>query len=113
MVLGQLVDAGSLWLKVSMVVTFLCSLWAFYLFRCRRMVRDMDLLFAAQMEEQIRIARELHDTLLQSAQGLILSFSHFAAQLTEDSEVHADMERALQQAEELMVSCRNRIRDLR
>ena len=105
-------NAGPLWLKVSMVATLLCSLWAFYLIRLRRVVKEMDLRFEVQTEERIRIARELHDTLLQSAQGLILSFTHLAAQLTQDSEVRKELESALQQAEELRMSCRNRIRDL-
>jgi signal transduction histidine kinase len=91
----------------------LCSLWAFYLIRFRRLVREMDLRFEVQMEERMRIARELHDTLLQSLQGLVLSLSHLTARVKADSDVREEMEYALERAEELLVLVRNRVRDLR
>jgi signal transduction histidine kinase len=94
--LPQLVNAGSLWVKVSIVATLLCSLWAFYLIRFRRLVREMDLRFEVQMEERMRIARELHDTLLQSLQGLVLSLSHLTARVKADSDVREEMEYALE-----------------
>ena len=73
----------------------------------------MEFRFAVQMAERIRIARELHDTLLQSLQGLVLSFSNLTAQMDAASEVREEMERALERAEELLVAGRNCIRDLR
>ena len=45
-------------------------LWALHRLRLRRLARE----FNARVEERTRIARDLHDTLLQSFQGLMFSF---------------------------------------
>jgi signal transduction histidine kinase len=109
----SLVNAGSLWLKVSLAAAVLCLLWALYLARLQRLAREMEFRFEVQMAERMRIARELHDTLLQSLQGLILILSNLTAQMDAASEVREEMERALERAEELLVAGRNCIRDLR
>lgn len=65
------------------------------------------------MAERERVARELHDTLLQGFQGLILRF-HLATQSMSETEAAKDeMEDALDSADELLIESRNRIRDLR
>jgi len=56
------------WFRVSCVAAFLALLWAFYRYRLHQMGQE----FAARMEERTRLARELHDTLLQSFQGSLL-----------------------------------------
>jgi signal transduction histidine kinase len=109
----SLVNAGSPWLMVSLAAAVLCLLWALNLARLQRDAREMEFRFEVQMAERMRIARELHDTLLQSLQGLVLSFSNLTAQMDAASEVREEMERALERAEELLVAGRNCIRDLR
>src|SRR6202034_1223300 len=63
--------------------------------------------------ERMRIARELHDTLLQALQGLVLSVSNFTSRVSAAPEVQLEMENALQRADQLMISGRDRIKDLR
>jgi signal transduction histidine kinase/ligand-binding sensor domain-containing protein len=64
-------------------------------------------------EERVRIARDLHDTLLQGVQGLTLHF-HVAAQgLPEGSHTRASMERALATADRILVEGRDRVTRLR
>jgi signal transduction histidine kinase len=108
-----LVNAGSLWLKVLIAAAVLCLLWALYLARLKHVAREREFCSEVQMAERMRIARELHDTLLQSLQGLVLRFSNLTAQVDAASEVREEMEQAVERAEELLVSVRNRIRDLR
>jgi signal transduction histidine kinase/ligand-binding sensor domain-containing protein len=53
---------------------FMVLLWAAYEFRVRHLQREYNLRLEERLEERTRIARELHDTLLQSVQGLMISF---------------------------------------
>jgi signal transduction histidine kinase len=68
---------------------------------------------AGCLEERERIARELHDTLLQSTQGLILVFQSFAGQLSQSNSMKRKLELALDQASDLLNEARVRISDLR
>lgn len=74
-------------------------------------------LLRAQMEarhgERERIARELHDTLLQGVQGLILRVHAATRTLGADHPARRSMDRALDQAEEILVEGRDRLGELR
>ena len=63
--------------------------------------------------ERERIARALHDTLLQSAQGLILSVGAAANRMAEADPVRLKLEEALLQGQAVIVESRDRIQDLR
>lgn len=52
----------------------LAALWLLYLLRLRQATARIHQRLEARLEERERIARELHDTLLQSFQGLLLRF---------------------------------------
>ncbi|MFC6338677.1 sensor histidine kinase [Pseudomonas karstica] len=66
-----------------------------------------------RFQERERIARELHDTLLQSVQGMMLSFQAVADSLPEGSRARDSMERALDRAEQVIAEGRDRITGLR
>ena len=103
----------TLWFKVLSAAISVCLLRLFILFRDRRVEREVRFRLEAQMWERMRIARELHDTLLQSLQGLILSVSSFSSQASAPPRVFQEMESALDRAEDILVSGRDRIRELR
>jgi signal transduction histidine kinase/sugar lactone lactonase YvrE len=67
----------------------------------------------ARLAERERIARELHDTLLQSVQGLILRFQSVANRIPATDPSRAQLESALKRADEVVIDGRNRVRDLR
>ncbi|MGV7209175.1 two-component regulator propeller domain-containing protein [Oxalobacteraceae bacterium A2-2] len=67
----------------------------------------------ARTQERERIARELHDTLLQSVQGLVLHVHAAARRLPGPEPVRGMIETALQQADDVMREGRDRVRDLR
>jgi len=62
------------WFRALGAAVFLAILWMAYQFRIRQLQREFNMAGEARLNERMRIARELHDTLLQSFQGLMFSF---------------------------------------
>jgi signal transduction histidine kinase len=66
-----------------------------------------------QLIERERIARELHDTLLQGFQGLMLRFQAVVELLPRGERARADLEATLDRAEEVLIESRERVHSLR
>jgi signal transduction histidine kinase len=64
-------------------------------------------------DERISIARDLHDTLLQGIQGLLLTFHAAAERVPDDHESKHVLERALSTADKIIVEGRDRVKGLR
>ena len=64
----------SIWFKVLVAAGILCLAAFAYALRLRQVTAALQSRFNVRMAERERIARELHDTLLQSFQGLLLQF---------------------------------------
>jgi hypothetical protein len=62
------------WFRVSSVAAFLMLIWGLYRYRLHQLAQEFNMRLEERIEERTRIARELHDTLLQSFQGLVLRF---------------------------------------
>jgi signal transduction histidine kinase len=62
--------------------------------------------------ERVQIARDLHDTLLQGIQGLMLRF-HFAAEKVQGGEVRSMLDDALRSADHILQEGRERVTHLR
>src|ERR1035441_7373242 len=62
------------WFYAFCAATLLVLLWMAHQFRLRQLQRAFSMRLEERVEERTRIARELHDTLLQSFQGLMFSF---------------------------------------
>lgn len=87
--------------------------WGVYVLRFRFLESNLRSRLEERHKERERIARELHDTLLQAFQGLQLQFHAIANQLEKTSPLHGQMERALDRADEALVDARDRVNDLR
>ena len=59
------------WFRVLCVCTFLFLLWALYQARLKQLEHQFNVAIEARVNERTRIARDLHDTLLQSFQALL------------------------------------------
>jgi signal transduction histidine kinase len=62
----------TIYFKLSCVVAVLLLLWLGYRWRLRFLTRTLTQRLSAQLEERERIARDLHDTVLQTFQGFVL-----------------------------------------
>ena len=57
------------WFLILCIVTAVSLTWAIYQLRVRQIARAISVRFDERLAERTRIARELHDTLLQTVQG--------------------------------------------
>jgi signal transduction histidine kinase len=96
---------------VALAVTAL--LWVLNLLRRRHLKRQLDLRMRERVDERTRIARELHDTLLQSTQGLILLIQAAATRMAPEEPPRKQLEAALQLANDVVAEGRKRVLDLR
>jgi signal transduction histidine kinase/ligand-binding sensor domain-containing protein len=101
------------WFQTVCAAAFGGLLWLFYLMRLRRATVQIQERLGAKIEERERIARELHDTLLQSVQGLLLRFQAEMYGLPEREPTRQRLEQVLDRADEVLVEGRERVRDLR
>jgi signal transduction histidine kinase/ligand-binding sensor domain-containing protein len=62
------------WFRALCAMLLLLLAWAGYRLRVRQLHRQFEMTLDARVAERTRIARDLHDTLLQSFHGLLLRF---------------------------------------
>ncbi|MGE7136937.1 ATP-binding protein [Luteibacter sp. NPDC031894] len=99
--------------QVFCVVVAALLAWLAHRWRVRLLTRRLRWRLDERHRERERIARELHDTLLQGVQGLILRFQAFADGLGKDDRSRASLERTIDRAEALLVEGRDRVKGLR
>lgn len=101
------------WFQLLCLLVLLALAWIIYVWRVREhRSRERDRV-EAQLGERERIARELHDTLLQGVQGLILRFQAAANAMKPGSEEYRLAEGALDRADDLVLQARDRVQGLR
>jgi signal transduction histidine kinase/ligand-binding sensor domain-containing protein len=59
----------TIWFRILCCVLFLVAIWAVYAWRVNRLAAAMRIRFNERLDERTRMARELHDTFLQTVQG--------------------------------------------
>ncbi len=101
------------WFRVAVVVLFLFALAAIYQIRLQQVGRQVRARMEERLDERERIARDLHDTLLQSVQGLILKFHAVSKQIPADTPAYNALEKTLDHADEVLAEGRDSIRNLR
>lgn len=84
-----------------------------YVTRTRRLAARIRHEMEARLSERERIARDLHDTLLQGMQGLLLSFQGIASKLPSEDPLRQKMSRALDQTQDVLREGRDRVHLLR
>jgi signal transduction histidine kinase/ligand-binding sensor domain-containing protein len=100
------------WFRLGCVLLATVVLYAIYLWHLRDISARLQQRLQERFNERERIARELHDTLLQSVQGLIMQF-HALTRQGAESVPPALIDRALDKAEIVMIEGRNRVAALR
>jgi signal transduction histidine kinase/ligand-binding sensor domain-containing protein len=101
------------WFKALCAATALALLAGLYRWRTRRLKLRYRELLHERLAERERIARALHDTLLQSMQGLILSFHGIAKRWPAGSAEQRGAEAVLDRADKAMAEGRSELLNLR
>src|SRR6266853_1010378 len=102
------------WFRLVSVSVLVFLLFGVYLIRVRHIIQQTHVRHEERLVERERIARELHDTLLQSFQGLTLHFQRARNLLPERAtEAIRTLDRALDGADQAIVEGRDAIHDLR
>jgi signal transduction histidine kinase len=100
--------------ETAIVVSAIALLWVAYQQRIRQVARQFNRTLEARVSEWTRIARDLHDTLLQSLQGLLLRFQSASNLLpARPDEAKERLDHALDQAEAAITEGRDAVRGLR
>ncbi len=87
--------------------------WLFYRRRIRATADRTRARIETQVAERERIARELHDTLLQGVHGLMLRFQAVADRFDTGAAARAELEKALEHGDDVLIEGRDRVLDLR
>jgi signal transduction histidine kinase/ligand-binding sensor domain-containing protein len=104
----------TIWFRLALIILFLALLWAAYMLRVRQLAMQFNRTLEARVNERTRIARDLHDTLLQSFQGLLLRFQSVAKLLPErPDEARQRLDNAIEQAAEAITEGRDAVQGLR
>jgi signal transduction histidine kinase len=105
---------GTTWFRGAGAGMFVALLWAGYRLRVRQLHYQFAIMLDARVGERTRIARELHDTLLQSFHGLLLRFQT-ASYLLPDRAIEAKekLDSAIERAAKAITEGRDAVQGLR
>jgi signal transduction histidine kinase/ligand-binding sensor domain-containing protein len=100
--------------RVSCAAAVLLMLWAFYQLRLRQLAHEFNMTLEARVNERTRIARDLHDTLLQSFHGLLFRIQAARNMLPQRPEQAIEaLDGVITRAEQAITEGRDAIQDLR
>jgi signal transduction histidine kinase len=96
------------------VALILFSVWSVHRYRLYHLTKQFNLRLEERVNERTRIARDLHDTLLQSFHGLLLRFQT-ASELfpTRPAEAKQTLDSAIEQAAQAITEGRDAVQGLR
>lgn len=102
------------WFRALCGAVFLALLWAAYQLRVRQLQRRFNIGLEARVNERTRIARELHDTLLQSLHGVMFQFQAARNMLPHSPEnAMQTLDEAISGTRDTIAESRDAIHDLR
>ena len=102
------------WFLILCVAALVALLWALYQFRLHQLQQRFNAGLEARVNERTRIARELHDSLLQGFQGLMFRLQAVRDQLPErPSEAVQALDIALERGDKAIAEGRDTVSDLR
>ena len=101
------------WFLFLCAASVLACLYLLYRLRLRQVAGKIRGHMELRLAERERIARDLHDTLLQSVQGLILKFHAISKRIPTTEPAHQDIEKALDYADQVLEEGRDQVTSLR
>jgi ligand-binding sensor domain-containing protein/signal transduction histidine kinase len=102
------------WFQLSCVLSLAAFTWLLYRLRLHHLARQFDMRVEERTAERTRIARELHDSLLQGFQGLLLylqAAQHMLPAHPDDAK--RVLEKVLDQGDQALAEARSAVQNLR
>jgi signal transduction histidine kinase/ligand-binding sensor domain-containing protein len=99
--------------RVAVIVAMLIGLYGIYRLRVALLARQFNVRMAERVSERTRIARELHDTLLQSFQGALLKFHAITYEIADRPQTREKLDRVIAQATQAISEGRDAVQGLR
>ncbi|WP_161989057.1 sensor histidine kinase [Sphingomonas glacialis] len=103
----------SRWFTALVSIALILLAWALYSIRVRHVASQITSRLAERASERERISRELHDTLLQGVQGMLLRFHVATMRIRSEPEAKSELEAALTRGEQIIETARERVKGLR
>jgi signal transduction histidine kinase/ligand-binding sensor domain-containing protein len=103
----------TIWFYLLSALVILTLLYLLYLLRVRYLTNRLKERLKGRLDERLRIARALHDTLLQSLHGLMLQFHVAALGLPDSAPARQSLELALVRADAVCLETRGQVQALR
>ena len=100
------------WFEALCAFAGLALLWVMYRYRLHQIAREFNMRLEERVNERTRLARDLHDTLLQGFQGLMLRLQAIDEALPE-GEIKDELGRTLDRGDQVVVESRKAVHDLR
>jgi signal transduction histidine kinase/ligand-binding sensor domain-containing protein len=102
------------WFRSLWAVGFLALLWGIYQLRVQQLHRQFNIGLEVRVNERTRIARELHDTLLQNFHGLMFQFQAASnLMLRRPDEAKRSLDDAIDETKKALAESRDAIQELR
>jgi signal transduction histidine kinase/ligand-binding sensor domain-containing protein len=102
------------WFRVSSLLFLVGLTWLIYRLRMLQLSRQIDIRVEERTNERTRIARELHDSLLQGFQGLLLHLQAADHMLPANpGEAKRAIEKVLDQGDQALAEARSAVQGLR
>jgi signal transduction histidine kinase/ligand-binding sensor domain-containing protein len=103
----------TLWFKLACALLLGLLLYGLYRYRLRVISSAMAKTITVRMHERERIARMLHDTILQSVQTIILRLDSLSSELPENSSIRGQLLTWLERADSAVARGRDQVHELR
>jgi signal transduction histidine kinase/ligand-binding sensor domain-containing protein len=100
------------WFRLVAVVAFVLTLAGAYRLRLGQIAQQFNANLEGRVNERVRVARELHDTLLQGFQGLMLRLQ-VVDEMLPPGKAKQELEETLETGDQTIVEARNAVHDLR
>ena len=102
------------WFRASIAAVFLLALFGLYRLRLHQIAREFNAQLEGRVDERLRVARELHDTLLQSFQGLLVHMQVAKNLFAQDrADAMGQLDAALDLGEKAIAEGRQAIQNIR
>ena len=102
------------WFQAACVAAFLGVLWGLHRYRLHQIAEKFNARLDGRVDERLRVARDLHDTLLQSFHGLLMQFQSARNLLRGRAEDVAQvLDRALDDAARAITEARDTVQAMR